>query len=213
MKMKTFLTALIAVTVGLSAAAFAAPISSNLDPFTTPQGVTATVGSPSVSNTVAAPESFFGGNRTVTAGLTSPTGTVQSVIGGGTSDCNRSIAGGGGCGVFWDVMFDTYLHDIIYGATSDGAFGGTGSITFLVDGAIIASQSIATGFGLYTTGLNTFIGAGSTFGYYMPDSVALDTSVYQVTVTHDVPEPGILALAGIGLCGVGIATRRKPKTA
>ncbi len=194
----------------------AAQASVMFDDWSSGQTVTATVGTPNVASTVAAPVGgVMGllGDRTLKSSLTSPAGSVQAVIGGGSFECNRSVVATGFCTAEYEVLTGFNLASLQYTAINDGAFGGVASISFYNGVNLLATQVVSAGPGgtAYETALNTAFTAGDTFRMMLVGQVAIDQSVQPMEATL-VPAPATAALLGMGFVGLGATASRRKKT-
>jgi len=200
--------------IGLSATAMGAPVT--LDTWVTSQNTNADAATPMQTNhflaTVLGVADMFG-SRTVGAVLTSANGTVGTVINGGLFQCNRSVEATGHCFVEYAVTQAFTLSSVTYVAINDGAFGGAASLVFYNGLTQLASQSIAMGTASYETMLNASWLVGDTFRMASFGTIAVDQGQRQFQ-GNLVPEPGSLALAGLGLFGLGLVTsrRNRPQT-
>lgn len=211
--LKIFL-ALVAMAFGLSfGTAQAAPI--QVDSFAAPQTELATSLLPVDTSTL--PASVVGvapflGDRTLTATLTSPTGTVGCNIGNGIYEVSRTVSATGGCLLEYDVVADFGLGNITFMGQADAAFGGTSSLRILKNGLLIAEQVLSTVLQAYV--LNTFdtvFLATDFLGFEQVGAVATDSFAFTVNgdITR-VSEPGGLALLVLALLVLVSFTHRRP---
>jgi hypothetical protein len=183
----------------------------SIDDFTAAQSVVANLATPNASNTQSAPvagvNSWFG-DRTLSAILTGGGGKVEADIGSGNFACSRSFSAVGICAAGYKATSNFTIGELSFGAVNDGAFSGTAAVEFYKNAVLIISQSISAGSGLYSVVLNTDWLIGDFLWVIPVGSVAVDQAIMALEGTNKVPEPGSLALAGIGLLGLAVARRR-----
>ena len=123
-------------------------------------------------------------------------------------------------GFFFDAggLPTATLNDILYGATSTQTYTLPGNLLFSFGNSSPNSGITVTNGSAANTSPTFVIFNGGTSGYQYilgyddvgagPDR-DFDDMVIGVNVTSSVPEPGTLALLGLGLAGLGFVRRRK----
>jgi PEP-CTERM motif len=164
----------------------------------------------------------FSGQTVAGAGITgAPTGPLTLQGAGnidvaffdpGVSAASNSLLSQPGNAAPLSILFDSAANAFSWTMGSAAAGSTILASFFDLDGDLLGSQSVVmtNGYGLYSlSGFGTFYGITFSDNNDSAGVRFQNMSYNSVAVVSDVPEPGSLALLGLGLIGLAAARKRK----